>query len=115
MCSHKLISEKELKYFTYNFKKPTNLIKLYFLRKINKRSSAYLGRPVISNGGTPTEKVPECLDNILKPIMQDRWSYIKGSGDFLEEIENIGKIPEEALLVTADVFALYPVYLMRLA
>ena len=83
MCSHELISEKELKYFTYNFKKATNLRKLYFLPKINKRLSAYLGRPVISNGGTPTEKVSEYLDFILKPIIQDRWSYIKDSGDFL--------------------------------
>ena len=110
MCSHELISEKELKYYTYNFKKPTNLRKLYFLPKINKRLSAYLGRPVISNGGTPTEKVSEYLTYILKPIMQNRWSYIKDSGDFLKEIKNIGKIPEGALLVTADVFGLYPVY-----
>ena len=83
MCSHELISEKELKYFSYNFKKPTNLRKLYFLPKINKRLSAYLVRPVISNGGTTTEKVSEYLDFILKPIIQDRWSYIKDSGDFL--------------------------------
>ena len=47
--------------------------------------------------------------------MQDRWSNIKNSGDFLKEIKNIGKIPEEALLVTADVFGLYPVYVMGLA
>ena len=40
LCSHKLISEKELKYFTYNFKKATNLGKLYFLPKIHKRLSA---------------------------------------------------------------------------
>ena len=33
LCSHKLISEKELKYFTYNFKKVANLGKLYFLPK----------------------------------------------------------------------------------
>ena len=31
LCGHKLISEKELKCFTYNFKKATNLGKLYFL------------------------------------------------------------------------------------
>ena len=71
LCSHKLISEKELKYFTYNFKKATNLGKLYFLPKIHKRLSAVPGRPVISNCGTPTEKVSEYLDYILKPIMQD--------------------------------------------
>ena len=57
LCSHKLISEKELKYFTYNFKKATNLGELYFLPKIQKRSSVVPGRPVISNCGTPTEKV----------------------------------------------------------
>ena len=40
--------------------------------------------------------------------MQDSWSYIKDSGDFLKKIENIGKIPEGAILVTADVIGLYP-------
>ena len=39
-CSHKLTSEKELKYFTYNFKKATNLGKLCFLPIIHKRLSA---------------------------------------------------------------------------
>ena len=47
--------------------------------------------------------------------MEDRWSNIKNSGDFLKEIKYIGKIPEGALLVTADVFGLYPVYVMGLA
>ena len=40
--------------------------------------------------------------------MQDSWSYIKGSGDFLEKIKNIGKTPEGAILVTIDVIRLYP-------
>ena len=48
-CSHKLISEKELKYFTYNFKKATNLGKSYLLPKIHERLSAVPGRPVFSS------------------------------------------------------------------
>ena len=71
LCIHKLISEKEFKYFTYNFEKATNLRKSYFLPKIHKRLSSVPGRPVISNCGTPTEKVSEYLDYILKLIMQD--------------------------------------------
>ena len=86
LCSHKLISEKELKYFTYNFKKATNLGNLYFLREIHKCLSAIPGRPVIYYYGTPTEKVSEYVDYILKPIMQDSWSYNKDSGDFLKKI-----------------------------
>ena len=110
MCSHKLISEKELKHFTYSFKKATKLRKLYFLPKIHKRLSALPGRPVVFNYGTPTEKVSEYLDYILKPIMQDSSSYIKTSADFLEKTKNIGKIPERerATSVTADVIGLYP-------
>ena len=64
-----MISEKELKYFTDNFKKAPNFGKSYFLLKIHKRLCAVPGRPVISNYGTPTEKVSEYLDYILKPIM----------------------------------------------
>ena len=53
------ITEKAFKYFTIDFKKATNLSKLYMLPKIHKRLSEVPGRPVISNCGTPTEKVSE--------------------------------------------------------
>ena len=107
LCSHKLISEKELKYFTYNLRKlPISGNYTFCLR--HKCLSAVPGRPVISNCGTPTEKVSEYLDYILKPIMQDSWSYIKDSGDSFKKSKNIGKIPGGAILVTADIIGLYP-------
>ena len=82
LCSRKLISQKELKNFIYDFRKATNLGKLYFLPKI-KPLTAVRGRPVISNRGTPAKKVSEYLDHILKSIMQESWSYLKDSDDFL--------------------------------
>ena len=41
-------------------------------------------------------------------IMQTGWSYIKDSGDFIKKINNLESIPENAILVTADVVGLYP-------
>ena len=40
--------------------------------------------------------------------MQNGWSYIKDSGDFLKKIRNVGNIPENAILVTTDAVGLYP-------
>ena len=40
--------------------------------------------------------------------MQEGESYIKDTGDFLNKIKNINTIPENAILVTADVVGLYP-------
>ena len=57
---------------------------------------------------TPTEKLREFLDHHLKPVMQNGRSYIKDSGDFLKNIRNVGNIPENVILVTADVVGLYP-------
>ena len=56
------ISDKQLKYFTYAYKKVSNLGKLYLLPKINKRLNNIPERPVISNCGTPAEKASEFLD-----------------------------------------------------
>ena len=53
------IAEKELKYFTYEYKKGCNLGKIYLLLKIHKRLSDVPRRPVISNCGMPPEKVSE--------------------------------------------------------
>ena len=97
-----------MKYFTYEFKKATNFGKLYLLPKIHKRLHNVPGRPVISNCGSPTEKCSEFLDHHLKPIMQKGWSYIKDSGDFINKTKSLSTIPDNAILVTADIVGLYP-------
>ena len=102
------IAEKELKYFTYEYKKACNLGKVYLSPKILKRLSDVTGRTVISNCGMPTEKVSQFLDDELKPVMQKGKLYIKDPGHFLEKIKNISTLPENAILVTADVVGLYP-------
>ena len=66
------------------------------------------GCPVISNCGTPTEKGSEFLDHHRQTIMKSGFSYIKDTNDFLFKLKNLGKIPENAFLVTADVVGLYP-------
>ena len=40
--------------------------------------------------------------------MQESWSYIKDSADFINEIGQIGDIRENAILLTTDVVGLYP-------
>ena len=62
---------------------------------------------MISNCGTPTEKVSEVLDHYRKPVMQEGESYIKDTGDFLNKIKSINAILEIVILVTADLI-LYP-------
>ena len=103
-----LICQNELKYFTYEFKMSANLGKLYVLPKIQKRLSDVPGRPVISNCGTPIEKASEFVDFHLRLIMQNGWSYIKDSNDFINKIKNLKNIPSNSILVTADVVGLYP-------
>ena len=59
-----LISQKKkLKYFTYEFKKSTNISKSYLLSyKIHKRLSNVPGSPVIFNCDTPTDRASEFAD-----------------------------------------------------
>ena len=71
---------------------------MYLLPKIHKRLYDVPGRPVISNCGTPTEKVSEFLDNQLKPIMRE------DSNDFMHKIRDLKDISNDALLVTADFY-----------
>ena len=82
--------------------------KFYSLPKIHKRLSNVPVRPVISYCGIPTEKVSEFLDNDLQPKMRKGLTYIKDSGDFINKISRMGCIPENAILLTAHVTALYP-------
>ena len=66
------------------------------------------GHPVISNCGTPTKKMSEFLDHHLQPVMKGGRSYVKDTNHFLEKLKELGKVPPNAILVTADVVGLYP-------
>ena len=72
--SRGFLTEKQMKYFTYEFKRTTNFGKLYLLPKIHKRLHNVPGMPVISKCGSPTKKCSEFLDRHLKPVMQKGWS-----------------------------------------
>ena len=50
----------------------------------------------------------EFLDFHLKPLMQSGLSYIRDSGNFIDKMKRIGKVPEGSFLVTVDVVGLYP-------
>ena len=39
--------------------------------------------------------------------MQNGWSYIKDSNDFIKKIKHLKNIPDNALLVTSDIVGLY--------
>ena len=41
--------------------------------------------------------------------MQQKGSYIKDSGDFIKKFKKIKEVANDAIMVTADVFGLYPI------
>ena len=80
---------------------------MYLLPKIHKSLFDVPGHPVNSNCGTTTEIVSEFLDHHLQPVMKGGRSYVKDTQDFLEKLKHLGKVPSNAILVTADVVGLY--------
>ena len=104
-----------MKYFTYEYKKACNLGKLCLLPKIHKRLFNVPGRPVIFNSGMPTEKISKFLDDHLKTVMQKGLSYIRDSQHLFKKIKTIGGVPENAILVTADVVVYIPTFTIKQA
>ena len=104
------VTAKELTYFTYEYKRATNLGKMYLFPKTWKQLLNVPGRHVISNCGTLTKKVSEFLDFHLKPVMQSSKSYIyiEDKGDFIRKIKYNQYIPNVAILDIADVVGLCP-------
>ena len=80
-----VITRKENNYFRFNFKKATNLGKIYLLPMIHKGLWKVAGRPVISNCGTLTEKASEFFDHHLQSIMKQDESYRKDKWRFFSK------------------------------
>lgn len=102
------MTEKQLKDFTIGRKKDTNFGKVYLLPKIYKKLFNVPDRTVKSNSGSPTENVSGFSDSHPKAIMQESQSYLKDLNQFIDKTKNLKDIPNDALLVMADVAGLSP-------
>ena len=79
--------------------------RLHILPKIHKQGNP--GRPIISSNVHSTERISEFVDYHLKPLVQTLPSYIKDTTHFLLQLQNLGPLPENAILFTFDVSSLY--------
>ncbi len=80
---------------------------LYTQPKIHKGILPPPCRPIVSGNNSPSERISAFVDWFLKPIVPQIPSYIKDTTHFLQLIEDLGAIPENCILATLDVSALY--------
>ena len=57
--------------------------------------------------GSITENISHYVQNQIKDISKKHKSYLEDTPDFLRFLEDIGPLPEGAILATIDVSALY--------
>ena len=65
------------------------------------------GRPIVSGIGTLTEYVSAFVDRELQPLLANIHSYIKDTTDFFNKLSRFNNLPDNTILVTLDVTALY--------
>ena len=53
-----------------------------------------------------TERISEFVDYQLNSLVQSLPSYIKDTAHFLLQLEQMGPLPDNAILVTLNVFSL---------
>ncbi len=77
---------------------------IYFLKKLHKTPHAL--RPIVSGCGGPTENLSHFMDHFLKPLVVKKNSYLKDSMQLIRTLEET-VLPEDIILMTIDVKALY--------
>ena len=79
--------------------------RFYILPKVHKQGNP--GRPIVSSNSHPTKRISQFVDFHLKPLVQKTQSFIKDTTHFLNKLEQLGQLPDNAFLVTLDVSSLY--------
>ena len=66
------------------------------------------GIPVISNSGYYPKNISTFLEQHFKLIAKKIQSYINDTNDFLDKLDTLPSLPEDIILCTINVVALYP-------
>ena len=85
--------------------KPACTPLFYGLPKVHKPNISL--RPIVSAYDSPTDQLWNYVTHFIKPLLEILPSYIRDSKHFLQLLESLPPLPENAILVTADVTSLY--------
>ncbi|XP_069618482.1 uncharacterized protein [Ranitomeya imitator] len=98
-----IIDKREREYLTTSHPViPT----FYLVPKIHKSISSPPGRPIVSGLGGLYEKPCSYLDFFLQPMVKSLNSYVRDSSHLIELCQAL-EVPDNAILATLDVEALY--------
>ena len=95
--------EDETKHLTPS--KPAHTPPFYGLPKVHKPNIPL--RPIVSACDSPTDQLSNYVTHFIQPLVEILPSYIWDSKYFLQLLESLPLLPENAILVTADVTSLY--------
>ena len=99
------IDQTEMTFLTP--KNPVKTQAVYFLRKIHK--TPHQIRPIVSGINGPTCNISAFLDYFFKPLLPSIPSYLKDTNQLLATLKTLHlDQPENTLLVTMDINAMYP-------
>ena len=104
------ISQEEFKAMNPTDCGPGYFYQLFKVHKSFPEGSIPPGRPIVSGRGSITENISKFVDHHTRSIVKTLPSYIEDTRDFLnmcEEVNSDGGIPDDAIIVTVDVTALY--------
>ena len=58
---------------------------------------------IVSSNGQPTERISQFVDYHLKPLIHKTACYIKDTTHFLNKLDQLGRLPSNAILVTLPI------------
>ena len=80
----------------------------YILPKIHKQGNLG-GRPIVFSNSHLAERISEFVDYHLKYLVQTTQSFIKDTTHFLNKLQKLGQLPNNAILVALEVSSLYTI------
>ena len=107
---NELITNNEFDAMKTDDKKAAKFYEIFKVHKQHIEGETPPERPIISSSGSYTENIGLYVENFLQKISNKHPSFLQDTPDFLREIEALNEkqtLPENTILVTIDVTALY--------
>ena len=107
---NEILSKEEFEVMDPFTKRPGTFYATFKVHKTHHEPELPPLWPIVSASGSITENIALFVEHHIKELANKHDAYLKDTPDFLRKVENVNEketLPENAILVTMDVSALY--------